>query len=80
MVVGERGDSQGSERPTASILGYSVSWTDRVVDSSKLRYDDGSNYVITENLLPKMRNPRFPLLSRMKHRLYSALAALAPNH
>jgi glycosyltransferase involved in cell wall biosynthesis len=74
-----RGDGQGSGRRTADIPGRSVSWTDRVVHSSKLLRDDGSNYVITEDLLPKMRNPRFPLLSRVKHQLSSALAALAPN-
>jgi glycosyltransferase involved in cell wall biosynthesis len=79
-VLGQRGDSLGSERCTASIRGSSVSWTHRLVDSSKLRYDDGSNYVITEDLLPKIRDPRFRLLSRIKHRLYPALAAKAPNH
>jgi glycosyltransferase involved in cell wall biosynthesis len=79
-ILGQRGDSHGSERRTGSNLRFPVSWTDRLVDSSKLRYDDGSNYVITEDLLPKIRNPRFPLLSRMKHRLYSARAVIRPNH
>jgi glycosyltransferase involved in cell wall biosynthesis len=77
-VLGQRRDGQGSER-TASILGSPISWTHRLVDSSRLRYDDGSNYVITEDLLPKMRNPRFPILSRVKHQLHSAIAAVAPN-
>ena len=60
MILGERRDDQRGERRTASNPGSSVSWTDRIVDSSKLRYDDGSNYVITEDLLPKMSGPTFP--------------------
>jgi hypothetical protein len=79
MVLGERGESQGIEHRTEDNLGFAVSWTDRVVDSSKLRYDDGSNYVITEDLMPKIRNPRFPLLNRIKHRLHLALGASGPD-
>ena len=78
-IFGERGDSQGIERTTGSNLGFSDSWTDRVVDSSKLKYDDGSTYVITEDLQPEVRDSRFPLLSRVKYRLHSALAAIAPD-
>lgn len=80
MVLGEGGDSQKRDRRTASDSEFAASWTDRVVHSSKLLYDDGSAYVITEDLLPKMGNPRFPLLSRIKHRLNSALAATARNY
>jgi hypothetical protein len=48
-------------------------WTERVLDSSNLVYDTGSDYVIAEELLPVILDPNSSLLRKMKTRLVRAL-------
>jgi hypothetical protein len=52
------------------------SWTERVVDSSKLIYDTGTDYFITEDILPKIRDLDPPLFRRVKSRLARALPSM----
>jgi len=40
------------------------SWTERIVDSSRLTFDTGSDYVIAEAALPRISAPNAPLLCR----------------
>lgn len=76
MVLGEGREVRKIEGNTR---GLATSWTDRVVDSAKLRYDDGSNYVITEDLLPRVTDSRCSLLTRGRYWLSCARAAIEPD-